>query len=274
MKGSERVAAIRWWWRKVRVLLAVYWAFGLEYRAVIFVWILSTTIPLVMMAVWVRLAAGGSVGGYTPGDFIAYYLANMLVMHLVSTWHGLELSRNIRSGEINPHLLKPFHPLWHYGLRALPTKPLRLPIYLPPMVLIAWWRPDVSYNVHPVALLAFLASMAIAYALTFFMQTSLALLAFWISHAEPLVLVWYHLRLLFSGYVVPLALFPPDILRVVWWLPFRFTLSVPLEILTGKLPAEAWGPALLVGLLWTAGFFALTQVLWQRGLRVYAAYGA
>lgn len=264
----------RWFLRKLRVLLTVYWAFSLEYRAVIIVWILSTTIPLVMMAVWARLAESGAIGGFSSGDFIAYYLANMLVMHLVSTWHGLELSRNIRMGEINPYLLKPFHPLWYYGLRALPTKPLRLPIYLPPMLLVAWLHPGVRYNVQPVALLSFVASMVIAYMLVFFMQSSLALLAFWISHAEPLVLFWYQLRLLFSGYVVPLALFPPVVREVIWWLPFRFTLSLPLEILVGKTPQSEWGMALMVGMGWTLFFWGLTWILWRRGLRVYTAFGS
>ncbi len=265
---------MRWLWRKIWAILAVYWAYSLEYRIVILIWVLATNVPLVMMAAWVSISASGPVGGFSQGDFIAYYMANMLVMHLVSTWHGWELTHHIRLGELNPLLLKPFHPLWHYGLRALPAKPLRLPIFLPPILLVMWLRPDVQYNLSPAALLAFLASLALAYGLTFSMQTAIALLAFWISHAEPLVTFWYQLRILFSGYLVPLSLFPPALTEVILWLPFRFTLSLPLEIITGKLPPSEWGAALLVALAWNVVFFVVMEIIWQRGLRVYAAYGA
>ncbi len=265
---------MRWLLRKIWAILVVYWAFALEYRIVVFIWILATSIPLVMMGVWARLSAGRAIGGYTQGDFIAYYMANMLIMHLVSTWHGPELSQHIRLGELSPRLLKPFHPLWIYGLRALPTKPLRLPIFLPPIILVALLVPGVHYNLSPLAILALLAAMVLAYTLTFFMQTSIALLAFWISEAQPLIILLYQARMLFSGYLIPLTLFPPVIANTVVWWPFRFTLSLPLEIVVGKLPPHAWGPALLAALLWNVVFFVLTHVLWKLGLKSYSAVGA
>jgi len=261
-------------WRKIVAILIVYWDLALEYRVVILVWIMATSIPLVMMAVWASLAATGPIGGYSQGDFIAYYMANLLITHLVTVWHGWELSNHIRLGELNPLLLKPFHPLWVYGLRALPAKPLRLPIYLPPIILVTWLLPGVHYNLRPMALLVLLASMALAYALTFFMQTCVALLAFWISQAGSLVGIWYQLRILFGGYLVPISLFPPAIATAIRWLPFRFTLSLPLEIVTGKLPPDQWGFALMAALAWNVLFFALMHVLWRLGLRTYSAVGA
>lgn len=265
---------MKWLLRKIAAVLAVWWAYHLEYRIVLLIWILATTIPLVMMAVWVNLSANGAIGGYSQGDFVAYYMANLLVMHLVSTWHGWEMSNEIRRGDLNPLLLKPFHPLWHYFLRALPAKPMRLPIYLPPIVLVALLVPGVHYDVRPLSLLAFVAALFLAYTLTFTMQTCLALLAFWISQAEPLLTIWYQLRVLFSGYVVPITLFPPAVAQVVLWLPFRFTLSLPLEIIIGKLPPGDWGPAFGAALGWNVLFFLLMHAIWRRGLRVYAAFGA
>ncbi len=265
---------MRWLLRKIWAILVVYWAFALEYRIVVFIWILATSIPLVMMAVWARLSASHAIGGYNQGDFIAYYMANMLVMHLVSTWHGPELSQHIRLGELSPQLLKPFHPLWVYGLRALPSKPLRLPIFLPPIILVTLLVPGVHYRLTLPSVFAFLVSLVLAYMLTFFMQTSIALLAFWISEAAPLIMLWYQMRMLFSGYLIPLTLFPAAISRTVLWWPFRFTLSLPLEIIVGKLPQDRWGTALAVALAWNVLFFLLTHFLWRRGLRVYSAVGA
>jgi len=268
------VETLKWLYRKVAVILAVHWARALEYRIVIFIWILASTVPLVMMAAWVHLSTSGPIGGYSAGDFIAYYMANLLVMQVVSTWHGWELTKAIRQGELNPLLLKPFHPLWHFGLRAIPTKPLRLPIYLPPIIAVTLLVPGVHYDLRPVALLAFALSLIIAYMLTFFMQTAIALSAFWISEATPFVTIWYQFRILFSGYIIPLSLFPDQILRVIRWLPFRFTVSLPLEIIVGKLPQEEWALTFAVAIAWTGFFFGLMHLIWNRGLRVYAAFGA
>jgi len=261
-------------WRKLAAILVVYWARALEYRIVILIWILATTVPLVMMGVWMQLASTGDIGGYSRGDFIAYYMANLLLLHLVSTWHGPELSRHIRQGELNPLLLKPFHPLWIYALRPLPTKPLRLPIFLPPIILVAWLVPGVHYDLRPITWLALGIAMAVAYAITFLAQTALALLAFWMAQAEPLIVLWFHLRMLFSGYLVPIALFPESVTRLLFWLPFRYTLSLPLEIITGKLPQGEWLPALGMGLAWVAFFYGVTWLLWRAGVRAYTAVGA
>ncbi len=265
---------LKWLFRKIKMVLMVYWANALEYRVVIFIWILATTVPLVMMAAWVYLSTSGPIAGYSSGDFIAYYMANLLVSQVVTTWHGWEMTKAIRRGDLNPLLLKPFHPLWHFGLRAIPAKPLRLPIYLPPIVLVALLVPGVHYDVRPIALLAFFAALVLAYMLTFFMQTCIALLAFWISEATPFVTIWYQFRILFSGYIIPLSLFPEEVLRIIRWLPFRFTLSLPLEIIVGKLPQGEWAGAFLAATLWTALFFVLMHFIWNRGLRVYAAFGA
>src|SRR5262249_19673287 len=49
------------------------------YRAEFFVWMLTTTMPLVMMALWTAVAAEAPFQGFGPGDFVAYYLAALIV---------------------------------------------------------------------------------------------------------------------------------------------------------------------------------------------------
>ncbi len=46
--------------RKARVLLAVYLAYMLEYRAELFLWALAGALPLILMGVWTEAARVGS----------------------------------------------------------------------------------------------------------------------------------------------------------------------------------------------------------------------
>ncbi len=263
-----------WLLRKIRAMLVVYWANALEYRIALLIWILAMSVPLVMMAVWLKLAEKEAVATFSRGDFIAYYMANLLIFQMVSVWYGLALTQHIRTGELNAFLLKPFHPLWVYAIRPWPAKFLRVLIILPLVILIAWLVPDVHYDIRPITGLALLASILLAYALMFLMQTIVALLSFWMVQADPLLILLYHMHILFSGYVAPLALFPPGWVHTLMWLPFRFTLSLSLEIITGRLPQSQWGPALATALGWVVFFYVLTRLMWRRGIRVYTAVGA
>jgi ABC-2 type transport system permease protein len=77
-----------------------------------------------------------------------------------------------------------------------------------------------------------------------------------------------------NGGLIPLALFPPWAMGIVQAQPFRYTLSFPLEILTGTLSVDA----MVRGFAWQAayavGLYALYRVQWRYGLRAYSAAGA
>src|SRR2546428_632733 len=68
-------------------------------------------------SIWSPIARsqGGSVGGYTPGAFAAYYIVWTLVrnMNIVFTPYGWEW--RIREGQLSGQLLRPLHPI-HYDL--------------------------------------------------------------------------------------------------------------------------------------------------------------
>src|SRR5215831_18823127 len=73
--------------------------------------------PVIYLVVWSTIARtnGGSVGGYTPGEFAAYYIVWTLVrnMNIVFTPYGWEW--RIREGRLSAQLLRPLHPI-HYDI--------------------------------------------------------------------------------------------------------------------------------------------------------------
>src|SRR5688500_6537139 len=71
--------------------------------------------PVIYLVVWSTIAQsqGGSVGGYTPGEFAAYYIVWTLVrnMNIVFTPYGWEW--RIQRGQLSGLLLQPVHPIHH-----------------------------------------------------------------------------------------------------------------------------------------------------------------
>lgn len=65
--------------RAIPTLLKVGFAEAVAYRAEMVVWLLSTNMPLVMLALWTAVARDAPVGRFGQRDFVAYYLATLVV---------------------------------------------------------------------------------------------------------------------------------------------------------------------------------------------------
>lgn len=260
--------------RKLLALSRAAWGDVVAYRAEIVIWMLTGTLPLVMMTVWLSIAGGGPVGDFQPSDFVSYYLGTVFVRRMTGVWIIWDLDRAIRLGELSPQLLRPINPIYFYATRGLADKPLYLPILLPIIGLALWLYPGAGYDLSPLNTLTFVVVLFLSWLLYFFIQYCISLLAFWVTQATAAWQAWFSLWLVFSGYLIPLDLFPAVIVRLSFWLPFRYTFSFPLEILMGRIHGEALLAGLGVHAGWLVIGFALYQLLWRRGLRQYSAVGA
>jgi ABC-2 type transport system permease protein len=121
--------------------------------------------------------------------------------------------------------------------------------------------------------LLFVASLVGAWLLSFFVSASIGALAFFMESSVKVTDVWLAVFFVFSGYLIPVALFPARIQAVLDYLPFRYQVGLPVELATGVHGrAEALA---LVGRQW---IFVLAaglgmRALWQRGFARFSAYG-
>src|SRR5207302_5144810 len=96
--------------RALPTLLRVGVAETVAYRAEFLVWILTMTMPLVMLGLWRSVAAEAPFAHYQSRDFVAYYLANLIVRNLTSSWAAWQMSEEIRMGTMAMRVLRPIHP--------------------------------------------------------------------------------------------------------------------------------------------------------------------
>ena len=260
--------------RNYVTLLKVNWGIILEYRASLVIWILTNTLPLVMLAVWLSLAEEGPVGAYGPGEFISYYLGILIVRQMTTVWVIWDLDREIRLGELSPKLLRPINPIHNHIALNLADKAFRLMTVIPLILVVIVLAPGVSYNLTPVTIPLFLLALSGAWGLRFLSQYCFGLLGFWITQALALNELWFAGQLMLGGVIAPLDLFPPAIVRLTQVLPFRYMLSLPVEIILGQLAL----PDILLGLgiqgLWLVLWLGIYKVLWREGLKRYGAVGA
>ena len=246
----------------------------LEYRAMVIIWMTAGFLPLIMMGLWASLASRGAVGGYTQADFVSYYVVALFIRQMTAVWVSWEVEGQIRKGELSPLLLRPLNPIYHHFAENLADKGIRLAVLLPPLLIFIVLVPSFREQFALWNTILFLLATAGAWVLVFLSSYAIGLLSFWTSQSSSIGDLWYGLRMLLSGMIAPLSLFPPAIAAVTMFLPFRFMLSFPAEILLGKLTASELfgGFGLLV--CWLLVFGVAVAWLWRVGLRNYTASGA
>lgn len=261
--GLARVIAAVW-----RISLAE----AVAYRVSMLMWILTTTFPLVSLALWSGLAASGPIGDYARPDFAAYFVAAFLIRQFTASWVVWELSAQIRTGDLNTLLMRPMSPMLYHAIQNLAALPIRIALALPlgiVVLVVAGGLQVPSFG----SATALAVSLALAWLLNLGVHVSIGCLAFWVTESTALFEVWLGLYLVLSGAAVPTSLYPAGLAEVVRALPFHASLGFPVELAIGRATGAAVTHGLALQVLWTAVFGALAAVLWRRGVRTYEGVG-
>lgn len=254
----------------IPTLVRVGWADIVAYRAEMVIWILTSSLPLVMLALWNAAAADGPIGRFGQTEFARYFTITLVVRQLCGAWIMWDLNYQIRTGGLSPWLLRPVPmPLWNLA-ETVVALPFRLVVMAPMLGALIAWRPDLLFSPALSTVLLSALSCAMAFGVTWLIQCMFGLLAFWVDQTTGLYAAYFAVWSLLSGYFVPLELLPARVAAIADWLPFRASLGAPVDLLMGADP----GTILAAQAGWLAVAAVATVMLWQRGVKRYGAYGA
>lgn len=257
--------------RKSITLLTVYYAYMVEYRAELLLWVLSGSLPMILLGVWTE-AANQVQLQLSAIEFARYFLAVFVVRQLTLVWVIWEFEKEISQGKLSFALLQPIDPVWRHFASHLSERIARLPFTFALVVLFfllypeAFWLPSI-----PQSLLCLFVT-AIAFAMRFLMQYTFAMAAFWVEKASAIEQTWFLFYIFLSGYIAPLETFPPLMREIALLTPFPYVIYFPAAIAIG-LPVRLW-EGLIVMTFWSMLFFFLNRYLWRKGLRHYSGMGA
>jgi ABC-2 type transport system permease protein len=245
----------------------------IAYRAEFVIWILTTNMPLVMMALWTAVASEGPVGRFGVKEFEAYYVATLMIRLLTNTWMVWQLTMDIRQGALATRLLRPLHPLLAYAAEHMAAVPIRALMVSPLLIVLVVVTPGHLAVGSPLRLGIFLASLAGAWLLLFFMMAIIGSLALYVESAVGIFEVWLGLHSILSGYLVPQELLPRWVAPISNFLPFRYSLGFPVETLIGLNGTTQALRDLGIQWLYVVVLFMATLAVWRRGMRRFVAFG-
>jgi ABC-2 type transport system permease protein len=257
---------------KFRAEIALQFA----YRWALAIWLLGLLLePIVYLVVWTTVARsqGGAVGGFTSGDFAAYFTVLMVVNQLTFTWHFFEFEWRIRNGFFSPLLLRPIHPV-HNDIAENLTFKLLTFTGVAPVALFLVIAFQATLRPAPWHIAAFVLALILAMVLRFVLEWTLALAAFWLTRVSAINQAYMVAMLFLSGQVAPLSLFPPLIQTLAAILPFRWVVSFPVETLLGRLSAAEVVLGFAAQGVWILVALAALRLGWRIGVSRYSAVGA
>lgn len=257
--------------RKIRILLSVYYAHMVEYRAELFFWVLSGSLPIILMGAWTEAARQVEMS-LSPKDFAQYFIAVFVVRQFTMVWVIWDFEREVSEGKLSYSLLQPIDPVWRHVAGHFSERLARLPFIVLIVLLFILLFPDAAWipSWSQIGLCAVMSLLA--FALRFLLQYTFAMTAFWVERASAIEQVWFLLYLFLSGYVAPLETFPPLMREIALLTPFPYVVYFPAAILVG-LPVRI-GEGFVVIASWGLLFFVLNRYLWRKGLKHYSGMGA
>jgi ABC-2 type transport system permease protein len=259
--------------RAYPTLLRVGLSEAIAYRAEFFVWMLSMTMPLVMLALMSAMAQEAPIGRFNAQTFTTYYLATLIVRQMTGVWVVWEMVREIREGTLSLRLLRPLHPLWSYSAESLAALPMRAFVSLPVAVILLVITGGEQVTRDPAIIACFCVSLVGAWLLNFCVSALIGTLGLYLESSISIWELWLGCFMIFSGYLVPLELFPHWLERIARVLPFGYLQASPVELLTGLHTRASALRVLFYQWSWAAGAMIALLLVWRHAVKRFAAYG-
>ena len=211
------------------------------------------------------------IGGINFSQMIFYYVLVSCVYQMTRPDMGMIL-REIYEGSLTKFLV---YPTSFFAFKFAAHLAHMILIFLQLLVAVGIYLFffDLSSPISAINLALGLVSLIIAGFLFFIMMASLELLSFWFESAWALCIMLDFVIGLFGGRILPLELFPAWLKEANEYLPFRYLVSFPVEVIQGTLSNQALAFGFGISIFWCFVITLLAHAIWDRGSYQYTGTG-
>ena len=263
--AHAQIPAMRLYWEIITLALRRQ----LTYRAAMWAG-LATNLFFGLLRAFVMIALYGArneVAGLTIQDAITYTALSQAIIAYLSIFGWWDVMESVNSGEIAADMLRPMSYL-HFWMasdfgRALVNLLLRgATILLLYRLFVDLSTPDTWGQWF-----GFFITLLLSWFVSFGWRFLINLAAFWTPNARGVGRFGFGLIWVFSGFYMPLNLYPDWFRTLCEMTPFPAMVSTPLQIFLGKLdgPSIVW--AIVNQIVWGLALLAIASFVLNRGVR-------
>jgi ABC-2 type transport system permease protein len=213
------------------------------------------------------------VAGLTLNDAVSYVWATQSLISIGAAWiMSVEITQSIRSGDVIIDLMRPWSFFLYWFSRALGERLFNLLVRgsLTYLIGVLYFGARLPTGID---LLAFIPAVLLAIVVSFAIGFGVNLTSFWLLDNSGVILLVNVIIQFFSGFLLPLAFFPPLLQTVARALPFQAMAGLPTQIFLGQIVPEQIGPTLLLQLGWAIALVLGCLLLQAVALRKVVVQG-
>ncbi len=246
----------------------------LAYRAATLAGLFTNSVfGLMIASVYLALYRGydrTDVAGFGVAEALTFVWVGQSLLMVIAMWGWWEIAASVQSGDIVTDLMKPFNFHGYWLSRDLGRAACHALTRLAPTLLIGSLVSDLALPRSGGRWLAFLVSVVLAVLVSFGWWFLLNLSAFWLLDIRGVMTMSLMVAKFFSGFLVPLAFFPPGLRRLADLLPFRAIVMVPIEVFLGQ---RSLASALAIQCFWAVALALLGQLCLRGAVRKMVIQG-
>ncbi|HVX92693.1 MAG TPA: ABC-2 family transporter protein [Candidatus Dojkabacteria bacterium] len=246
----------------------------LEYRLQIISWVISDMVfPVILTVIW-SSAASSAGAKFTTSDIVSYFLMIAIVLKLTEDVSHKYVGNKIIFGEFSNYLSKPFNYLAEVLGISISMKILRTIIALPMIILVfTMFNQYISYEINNTSIILFILALILAFSINFLLGNIFALLSFFVKQIQGLRAFYDNIVTFLSGQVMPIFAIPTGAVFIIILLPFRYTLSFPVEILIGNLSDIDIRNGFIISIIWLLLLIVIYKFMYRQAIKSYEAEG-
>lgn len=251
---------------------------AMEYRLGFLLSMVSVIIPIFIQTFfWLsiyRSSSNSVIFGYTFSQIINYTILAQLVSKYVRTGFEQEINDDIKNGGLNKFLVKPIGYFVYKFFCFIGKKFVNF-IIISILIIISIFLLMISIGtaITYLSIFYFAFSLFLALSLNFMIFFCVSTLCFWLSEITYLYEAVRIIIITLSGGIFPLDIFGLKIHKFLSFLPFKYTIYFPVQLLNNKITGFPVFTGFITQILWVVLFIFLTNILWKIGLKKYIAVG-
>lgn len=231
---------------------------------------------LTLYFLWTEIyAARLTLFNFDQFQIITYIIMAMILRSTVTFSPSVDhIAGELQSwGKFFSYLLKPIGYLRYWFCVDLVYKIVSLLfILLIAFVFIKTFQ--ITFLLPNITNSVFFLIMIFVVTLTYFyIGILISTTGFWTSQVWGLQFLVVLVLEFSAGTFFPIDVLPQTAQSLIRLTPFPYLLYYPISIFLGKVPVSESIRLIMIGLLWLAVIYLVTNFVWKKGLKVYEAWG-
>lgn len=263
--------------RKYFAIVRITFANALQYRWEFAISQARTILVFItLFFLWTQVFKGRTtLFGFNQKEIISYIFLAAILKQFVIVSATDQIANELQSwGKFFSYLLRPIGYFRYWFTVDLVYKLVSLvTISIIATIFINVFNISLNFPSGSSTMLLFFISTTVAVMLYFYIGILVSTTGFWTTQVWGLQFLTVLILEFSAGAYFPIDVLPQSLQTAIKLTPFPYLLYYPISIFLGKLSMAQSIQVILVASLWLLAIYICTRFIWQKGLKVYEAWG-